>query len=88
MTETPTDREQMREFTRAWPAMRRALARLSSRLMERGYLRQPDDIYYLRRAELNDALAGRLAEGPVSAVEARRAHVQTAARLTCRRSSP
>ena len=74
--------EQMREFTRAWPAMRRALARLSSRLMERGYLRQPDDIYYLRRAELNDALAGRLAEGPVSAVEARRADVQTAARLT------
>ena len=73
--------EQMREFTRAWPAMRHALARMGSRLVDLGMLRETNDVYYLRRAELMDALAGRPAAPSMATVEGRRAAVQAAAQL-------
>ena len=73
--------EQMREFTRAWPAMRKALARLGGRLVELGVLRDASDVYFLRRAELIDALATRPTAASMATVEDRRAEVRAAARL-------
>jgi pyruvate,water dikinase len=73
--------EQMREFTRAWPALRRALARLGGWMVEHGSLRDPDDILYLRRTELDDAFDGRSTAELTSITDARRAAVREAARL-------
>lgn len=73
--------EQMREFTRAWPAMRQALERLGQELVQRDRLRSTDDVYYLRRDQLTDALEGRAVDALTAAVESRRVDVKAAARL-------
>jgi hypothetical protein len=68
--------EQMREFTRAWPALRYALTRLGTWLMEHGLLREPDDIFYLRRDELHDAIDRRPTAELTLIADARRGDVQ------------
>ena len=73
--------EQMREFPRAWPAMRRALARLGAQLVEQGQLANADDLHYLRRAEVTDAMEGHSSSVLPEAIEARRNEVLESARL-------
>jgi phosphohistidine swiveling domain-containing protein len=51
--------EQVADVTIGWPLLRRALRRLGEHLVEDGVLAAPDDVYYLQRAELELALAGR-----------------------------
>ncbi|HEY6958302.1 MAG TPA: PEP-utilizing enzyme [Candidatus Limnocylindria bacterium] len=50
--------EQVAELTRAWPVFRRALARVGAHLVARDVLAAPDDVYFITRTELMDALAG------------------------------
>lgn len=50
--------EQTGLFTLAWPAMRRALARIGGHLVARGSLERPEDIHFLARTELEEAIAG------------------------------
>jgi pyruvate,water dikinase len=52
--------DQVADATIGWPLMRRALGRLGVHLVETGVLAQPEDIYYLERAEIDRALAGGL----------------------------
>ena len=51
----PIREEQARELTIAWPAMRRAVLRIGEALAVRGVIAEPDDVFFLTRAE---ALAG------------------------------
>ena len=51
--------EQVADVTIGWPLLRRALRRLGEHLVEVRVLAEPDDAYYLQRAELDLALAGR-----------------------------
>lgn len=71
--------EQMRDFTRAWPAMRLGLAKLGTWLVERGSLEHVEDIYFLRRAELAAALDGTPSSTLPAVVGARRAALREAA---------
>ena len=48
--------EQVASFTLGWPVMRRALLRLGGILMERGVLLATEDVFFLTRAELLEAL--------------------------------
>jgi pyruvate,water dikinase len=57
--------EQVADLTRAWPVFRRALARLGESLASSGITRAADDVYFLTRIELAEALsepANRFAE--------------------------
>ena len=51
--------EQTQELTLPWPVLRRAVVRLGEALVDRGRISQPDDIFFLTRAEALDALDGR-----------------------------
>lgn len=68
------------ELTIAWPVMRRAVVRLGSALAADGLIASVEDVFFLTRAELGDALHGRL-PGPVDTA-ARRATLAAQARLT------
>lgn len=48
--------EQVRELTRPWPTMRRAVLRIGVALVERGTLEDTDDVFFLTRQELEAAL--------------------------------
>ena len=48
--------EQVADLTRAWPAFRRALARIGEALASRGTTRAADDVYFLTRPEVARAL--------------------------------
>jgi pyruvate,water dikinase len=50
--------EQVADLTRAWPVMRRALTRIGEALVIAGAIREPDDVYYLRRDELAASVRG------------------------------
>lgn len=54
----PIREEQTEELTIAWPVMRRAVLRIGSELAERGLIAEPDDIFFLTRAEALAALDG------------------------------
>jgi phosphohistidine swiveling domain-containing protein len=62
LTETqrlvPLREEQVQELTIAWPVMRRAVLRIGEALVARGAVAQPDDVFFLTRAEVLAALAG------------------------------
>ena len=58
--------EQVADATIGWPLMRRALGRLGVHLVGSGVLAAPDDVYYLERAEIEAALAGRPARVDVT----------------------
>ena len=51
----PLREEHVREWTRAWPVMRRAVRRIGDALVERGVIADADDVFFLTRDE---ALAG------------------------------
>jgi pyruvate,water dikinase len=51
--------EQISDVTIGWPLLRRALRRLGEHLVGMHMLAEPDDVYYLERAEIDLALAGR-----------------------------
>jgi pyruvate,water dikinase len=50
--------DQVSDVTIGWPLLRRALRRLGEHLVGAQILAEPDDVYYLERAEIDLALAG------------------------------
>ena len=54
----PIREEQTDELTIAWPVMRRAVLRIGEALAERGAIADPDDVFFLTRAEALAVLAG------------------------------
>jgi phosphohistidine swiveling domain-containing protein len=52
----PIREEQTEELTIAWPVMRRAVLRIGEALAERGVIADPDDVFFLTRAEVLWAL--------------------------------
>ena len=48
----PIREEQTEELTIAWPVMRRAVLRIGEALAERGAIAEPDDVFFLTRAEV------------------------------------
>jgi len=54
----PLREEQTREWTIAWPVMRRAVVRMGEALVESGAIGAGDEIFFLTRAEVLAALAG------------------------------
>ena len=72
--------EQVDEWTLPWPVMRRAVARVGEALVQRGVITNPDDVFFLTRPEVLDALAERNAAQPIDTA-ARRALRDEQARL-------
>jgi rifampicin phosphotransferase len=72
--------EQVRDLTLAWPAMRQAVLRIGEALADRSVLPVPDDVFFLSRAEVIDALRGEGAATPID-VSDRRALRDEQARL-------
>jgi len=54
----PIREEQTEELTIAWPVMRRAVLRIGEALADRGLIAEPDDVFFLTRAEALAALDG------------------------------
>jgi pyruvate,water dikinase len=54
----PIREEQTEELTIAWPIMRRAVLRIGEALANRDLITEPDDVFFLTRAEVLAALAG------------------------------
>jgi len=54
----PIREEQTDELTIAWPVMRRAVFRIGKALADRGVIAEPDDVFFLTRAEALDTLRG------------------------------
>jgi pyruvate,water dikinase len=54
----PIREEQTDEFTIAWPVLRRAVVRIGEALADRGLIANPDDVFFLSRAEALGALEG------------------------------
>jgi pyruvate,water dikinase len=76
----PVREQQVASFAHAWPVMRRGVIRLGDALFADGLIATPDDVFFLTRNELAEALAGR--ELPVAVATARRAARDAARRLT------
>jgi rifampicin phosphotransferase len=74
----PIREEQTREFTIAWPVMRRAVLRIGETLVAQGVIAQPDDVFFLTRAEAVAALDG---DPTIVNVAARRSKREEQARL-------
>lgn len=56
--------EQLADFTRPWPLMRRAVARIGTALEQAGHLATADLVFFLTASELRAAVEGRLGERP------------------------
>jgi pyruvate,water dikinase len=54
----PIREEQTEELTIAWPVMRRAVLRIGEALATRRTIAEPDDVFFLTRAEALSALSG------------------------------
>ena len=76
----PIREEQTEELTIAWPVMRRAVLRIGAALVERGEIAEPDDVFFLTRAEVLARLDG-AAQVPRIDVASRRALWSEQARL-------
>ena len=50
--------EQVPDLTIAWPIMRRAVLRIGEALVAAGVIADPDDVFFLTRAEVQSALSG------------------------------
>lgn len=76
----PIREEHVREFTLPWPAMRRAVLRLGEALVERGVIREPEDVFFLTRDEALGALGretnGEAIDVAIDVASRRHAHVQ------------
>jgi pyruvate,water dikinase len=71
--------DQIRHFTRPWPAMRRALLRLGKALVRSGILPDAADVYFLRHDELVTSFSGATAVSLANrAAERRRARLEDA----------
>lgn len=76
----PLREEQVAELTLAWPVMRRAVLRIGEALVDRGLITRADDVFFLRRDEVLDALEDGGSAPPVD-VAARRSARMEGARL-------
>ena len=76
----PIREEQTDELTIAWPVMRRAVLRIGEALADRGLIAEPDDVFFLTRAEALAALDGATL-APTADVPGRRSLRQEQARL-------
>lgn len=76
----PVREEHVGELTIAWPVMRRAVLRIGEALAAIGNIENPEDIFYLTRAEALGALAEPSSHPPVD-VAGRRATLVEQARL-------
>jgi rifampicin phosphotransferase len=74
--------EQVAAWTAPWPAMRRAIVRLGERLVTTGALGSVDDVWFLTRVELVDALGSPDRAPTAAALDARRRAVSDAGRLS------
>jgi hypothetical protein len=74
----PLREEQTREWTIAWPAMRTAVLRIGETLAAEGMIPEPDDVFFLTRAEAVAALGG---DRTVVDVAARRTRREEQAQL-------
>jgi pyruvate,water dikinase len=72
--------EQVREWTRPWPVMRRAVVRIGEGLVARGLLETADDVFFLHRDEVMGALHGGELPGATK-VRQRRTQREEQARL-------
>lgn len=70
----------MRDLTIAWPVMRRAVLRIGQALAAGGVIAEPDDVFFLTRAEALAALDGRASAATVD-VAGRRSKRDEQARL-------
>lgn len=72
--------EQVRDLTLAWPVMRRAVLRIGEALAARGMIAKPEDVFFLTRDEVLEALGD---QGPQATVDVagRRATREEQARL-------
>ena len=75
----PIREEQTTELTTAWPVLRRAVVRIGDALVASGAISESDDVFFLTRDELLEALAGTSPIAPD--VAARRAARAEHARL-------
>ena len=75
----PVREEQVRELTIAWPIMRRAVLRMGEELVRRGAVEVADDVFFLTKAEVLEAL--RTNARPAADVEGRRARREEQKRL-------
>jgi phosphohistidine swiveling domain-containing protein len=79
--------EQVASFTLAWPFFRIGLRRLADALVTAGTIDAPDDIYFLKRSEVEEAISAvsggdaRTVPGLQAAVTERRAARERATRL-------
>lgn len=71
--------EQTQELTLAWPCLRRAVVRLGEGLVERGRIAMPEDVFFLTRDEVLEAVGDR--RSPEVDVGARRARHAADVRL-------
>ncbi|MEO8511780.1 MAG: PEP-utilizing enzyme, partial [Chloroflexota bacterium] len=76
----PVREEQVRELTISWPIMRRAVLRIGERLSGGGVLASAEDVFFLTRTEVLEALGGD-ARFRGSEVERRRAERERSATL-------
>ena len=76
----PIREEQAAELTFAWPVMRRAVLRIGETLVAQGAIEEPDDVFFLSRAEALAALGGDPLAATVD-VAGRRARREEQARL-------
>lgn len=76
----PVREEQVRELTTSWPIMRRAVLRIGEGLTAGGVLARADDVFFLTRTEVLEALAGD-ARSRASEVGQRRAERERSAKL-------
>ncbi len=76
----PVREEHVRELTIAWPAMRRAALRIGEALAAGGFIGDPDDVFFLTRAEALAALGGERLAATVD-VAGRRSRREEEARL-------
>ncbi len=67
----PIREEIVRELTRPWPVMRRAVLRMGDALVERGMIASADDVFFLTRGEAMMGLRGDQPSAPID-VGARR----------------
>ncbi len=76
----PVREEHVGELTVSWPVMRRAVLRIGEALAARGVIAEPDDVFFLTRAEALAALGDESPSAPLD-VAGRRSRREEQARL-------
>lgn len=76
----PLREEQVGQLTIAWPVLRRAVQRIGEALVAAGQISQPDDVFFLTRAEAIGVLGGDVLPASVDAA-ARRSTREQQSRL-------